>query len=150
MFNSVRMNGAALSALAMLALASPAHAGQCPAGDVKDGAVATGPSAPKGVTDTVVGKVDLGPEINVAGRSLRLRRLEIQPGGVVPWHSHKDRPALIVVMSGQIKEYRSNCATPITHKAGEVSQEFGGISHYWVNDGKVKTVLYSSDVFHGE
>lgn len=150
MFNSARTACAALSGIALLALAQPAHAGQCPADQVKDNALTTGLTAPKDVTDNVIGKVDLGPEINEPGRSLRLRRLEIQPGGVVPWHSHKDRPAVILVQSGQIKEYRSNCATPITHKAGEVSQEFGGISHYWVNDGKSVAVLYSADVFHGE
>lgn len=150
MFHFAKTATALLAGIGMLALAQPALAGQCPADQVKDGATASGPSAPKGVTDNVIGKIDLGSEISVPGRSLRLRRLDIQPGGVVPWHSHTDRPALIIVQSGQIKEYRSNCASPITHKAGEVSQEFGGISHYWVNDGKTVAVLYSSDVFHGE
>jgi quercetin dioxygenase-like cupin family protein len=44
---------------------------------------------PKGVTDTVTGSVDLGSEIGVADRQLRTRRLVVQPGGVVPFHSHK-------------------------------------------------------------
>ena len=46
---------------------------------------------------TVLGSVDLGPEIKgLDGRNLRFRKLVIQPGGVVPWHSHGDRPALIL------------------------------------------------------
>ena len=30
--------------------------------------------------------------------------LVVQPGGIVPWHSHADRPALIYVVSGEIVE----------------------------------------------
>ena len=51
-----------------------------------------------------------------------MRRLAIKPGGVVPWHSHDDRPALIYVVVGEITEYASNCAVPIVHKAGEVAR----------------------------
>jgi hypothetical protein len=38
---------------------------------------------------------------------------------------------------------------PIEHKAGDISREADGLSHYWVNHGKVPAVLLSSDVFHG-
>ena len=54
-----------------------------------------------------------GAEIGVAGRDLRLRRLVVQPGGIVPFHSHAGRPALIITVSGDITEYRSTCAVPI-------------------------------------
>lgn len=132
---------------AALAGASPALAGQCTAEGAN--ALAGAPTAPKAVTDDVLGSIDLGPEIEVAGRQLRLRKLVVQPGGVVPLHSHKDRPALILTVSGMIKEYRSTCAQPVVHKAGELSREAEGISHYWVNDGKVPAVLYSADIHHG-
>lgn len=112
--------------------------------------LANAPTMPKGVTDTVLGAVDLGPEINVVGRQLRTRRLVVQPGGVVPVHSHVDRPALIVVVSGSITEHRSDRAAPVEHRAGDISREAGGISHYWVNNGSEPTVLLSSDVFHGK
>lgn len=137
-----------LAGCALLSFATAAHAGQCPAADVREGAITTGPMEPKGVTDNVLGSVDLSSEINVPSRSLRLRRLDVQPGGIVPWHSHVDRPALIIVVKGEMTEYRSNCASPIVHKTGELSQEAGGISHYWKNNGKTPAVLYSSDVFH--
>ena len=61
--------------------------------------LANAPTMPKGVTDTIIGSVDLGAEIGVDGRMLRTRRLVIQPGGIVPLHSHKDRPALIYTLS---------------------------------------------------
>lgn len=131
-----------------LALASPANAGQCPKTGSMD--LANAPMMPVGVTDTVISSVDLGPEIGVDGRLLRTRRLVVQPGGIVPLHSHKDRPALIYTLSGAITEYSTGCAAPIEHKAGDISREADGISHYWVNHGKVPTVLLSSDVFHAK
>jgi quercetin dioxygenase-like cupin family protein len=138
-----------LGAIALLASA-PAFAGECPAGQTATNALAGAPTAPKGVTDNVLGSVDLGPEIQVNDRQLRMRKLVVQPGGIVPLHSHADRPALILTISGTIKEYRSTCAQPIVHKAGDVTREAEGISHYWVNDGKTPVVLYSADVHHGQ
>jgi quercetin dioxygenase-like cupin family protein len=141
------IKAAPLVLIAAVALASPANAaGLCP----KPGtmSLANAPMMPKGVTDTVIGSVDLGPEINVDGRMLRTRRLVIQPGGIVPLHSHKDRPALIYTLSGSITEYSSACAVPIEHKAGDISREADGLSHYWINHGKVPAVVLSSDVFH--
>lgn len=127
-------------------VATPALAGQCPAGQERANGLSAAPTMPRAVTDDVVGSIDLGPEIGVAGRDLRLRRLVVQPGGVVPVHSHQGRPALIITVSGEISEYRSTCAAPIVHRAGEVSREAGGLSHYWVNTGREPAVLLSADV----
>nr|MBA3812485.1 cupin domain-containing protein [Caulobacteraceae bacterium] len=76
----------------------------------------------------------------------RLRRLVVQPGGVVPWHSHADRPALIMTVSGAITEYRSTCAVGIEHPAGDVAKESGGISHWWKNNGSVPAELIAADI----
>jgi quercetin dioxygenase-like cupin family protein len=131
--------------------ASPASAGQCPAGKTKEGVRTTGEIKPHAVTDTVLGMIELGREkVVLADRRLRLRKLVIQPGGIVPWHSHEDRPALIYVVSGSIHEYASNCSVPIEHKAGEVSIETRGIQHWWKNNSKSATVLLSADLFHDD
>lgn len=61
---------------------------------------------------------------------LRLRRLAVQPGGIVPWHSHAVRPATFYIVSDLIVEYKSNCAVPILHKAGEVAVETHVTSHW--------------------
>lgn len=143
-----RLLGLSIAAAAF-GTAAPALAGQCPAGQAASNALTGAPTAPKAVTDDVLGAIDLGPEIQVADRQLRLRKLVVQPGGIVPLHSHSDRPALILTVSGTIKEYRSTCAQPIVHNAGDLTREAEGISHYWVNDGKVPAVLYSADVHHG-
>ena len=138
---------APVAIVAAITFSSPASAeGLCP----KPGSLtlANAPTMPKGVTDTIIGSVDLAPEIGVNGRMLRTRRLVIQPGGIVPLHSHKDRPALIYTLSGSITEYSTACAVPIQHKAGDISREAEGLSHYWINHGKVPAVVLSSDVFH--
>ena len=137
---------AILVALAAAGLATPAFAAQCPADQVGANPLAGHPTMPSNVTDDVIGSIDLGAEINVAGRDLRLRRLVVQPGGVVPFHSHDGRPALIITVSGAITEYRSTCAVPIDHPAGDVAREAEGISHYWINNGTVPAVLLSADV----
>ena len=132
-------------------LAAPASAGQCPADKTKVGVRTSGEMKPKDVTDTVLGMIELGQEkVALADRRLRLRKLVVQPGGIVPWHSHEDRPALIYVVSGQIHEYASNCAVPIEHKAGEVSIEKLGVQHWWKNNGKAPAVLLSADLFHDD
>jgi hypothetical protein len=53
--------------------------------------------------------------------------MEIQPGGVVPFHSHADRPALIMVNQGQISSTAASASVPISHKAGEIARESNGL-----------------------
>ena len=147
MFNLTKTSVAAgIIALAALGGATPAMAGQCPAGQETANPLADRATTPKDVTDDVLGSIDLGQEIGVAGRDLRLRRLVVQPGGVVPFHSHEGRPALIITISGEITEHRTTCGVPIVHRAGELSREAGGLGHYWINHGKVPAVLLSADV----
>ncbi len=146
---STRLFTAAASVAGALIAGSAAFAGECPAGDKAVDAIKTGPMKPVGVTDTELASVALAKEeVKLDGRRLRIRKLVVQPGGVVPWHNHADRPALIYILSGSITEYASNCTAPIEHKAGEVSREFNGVAHWWKNNGKVPAVLTSSDIVH--
>lgn len=140
----------AMSAIAFAGMASPAFAGTCPTGQVGENPLTGAATMPADVTDSVLGTIDLGPEIDVPGRSLRLRMLVIQPGGIVPMHGHKDRPALIFTASGSVTEYSSHCKVPIVHHAGEVSIESNGVTHWWKNTGNTVAVLYSSDVHNDE
>ena len=127
-----------------------AFAGECPADKrVADGkGQAMVSHAAKGVTDMVRASTDLAKEpVGVQGRLFRLRELNIEPGGIVPWHSHNERPAMIYIVSGEVMEYASNCVVPIVHKAGDVAPEKKGTSHWWQNNGKVPSKLISVDIF---
>ena len=129
--------------------ASAAAAGSCPSDQMKADARQPVTDAGKGVTDTVLAAIDLEKEpANIKGRQLRFRKLTIEPGGIVPWHSHGDRPAIIYVAEGEIVEYASNCAVPILHKAGEVRPETSGTSHWWQNLGNKTVTLFVGDVLH--
>jgi quercetin dioxygenase-like cupin family protein len=150
--NMITLRGLSAAALiaGAMALGGTAFAGECPAGKiVADGkGQADRMMAAKDVSDTVLASIDLSKEMIASqDRQFRMRRLEIQPGGIVPWHSHADRPALIYVVQGEITEFASTCADPIVHKAGDVSVD-AGRSHWWKNTGKEKVVLISSDILH--
>lgn len=136
-------------ALSAAALTSPslAYAGECPTDQIADNAMEPGATMPKDVTDDVISSIDLTPKGGAwKGYQLRMRKLVVQPGGVVPWHSHDVRPANILIAEGAITEYRSTCKVPIEHKAGDVTAEFGGLSHWWKNNGTAAAVLYSADI----
>ena len=127
-----------------------AFAGECAAADRRpDGSgQKPGATAPKDVTDVVITTTDLSKEkVALKDRLFRFRRLDIKPGGIVPWHSHDNRPAMIYVVKGTIVEYASTCAAPIVHKAGDVSPERIGTSHWWKNTGTEDVILVVSDIF---
>jgi quercetin dioxygenase-like cupin family protein len=133
--------------LAPAAFAAGAPDATCPAGQMRANARTTGETIASKVTDTELNTLALGGEIKgLDNRRLRMRRLVIQPGGVVPWHSHTDRPALLMTLSGQITEYRNSCAVGIDHKAGDVTAEKMGTSHYWKNNGRVPAVIIAADI----
>ena len=136
-----------LVAVSIIAAANLVHAGECPADKVASNALADAPTAPVGVVDTELSSIDLaGENVKLDQRRLRLRHMTIAPGGIVPFHSHEDRPALIMVNSGEIYEYSSKCAVPILHKAGEISREFLGTRHWWKNSGSAPVDLTIGDI----
>jgi quercetin dioxygenase-like cupin family protein len=128
-------------------VASAALAGECPADQKKPNATAPVDYKPVGVTDTVIAMIDVEKEpANIKDRKFRMRKLTVEPGGIVPWHSHVDRPAIIYIIDGEINEYASNCAVPILHKAGDVVAETSEVSHWWKNTGDKTVVLLSADL----
>ena len=138
---------ALLAGLLSLAVAAPALAGSCPPDKLGNNPLTAAAKAPVGVTEMELAFIDLSKEsVNLPQRRLRYRHMEIQPGGVVPLHSHADRPALIMVNQGQIFEYSSKCMVPISHKAGEIARESNGLQHWWKNEGNVVVVLTIADI----
>jgi quercetin dioxygenase-like cupin family protein len=133
--------------VASLVSAPAAFAGECPADKMKANVRPMVDHKAVGVTDVTLGSINLGKQpAAIKDRELRFRKLTIEPGGVVPWHSHDDRPALIFVQQGEIVEYASNCADPIVHKAGEIRPEVAGTAHWWKNLGKETVILYVGDI----
>jgi quercetin dioxygenase-like cupin family protein len=136
-----------VASLLSFAVAAPAFAGECPKDKVGNNPLAGAAAKPVGVTEMELASIDLSKEsVKLPERRLRYRHMEIQPGGIVPLHSHADRPALIMVNQGQIFEYSSKCTVPISHQAGEIARESNGLMHWWKNEGNVVVVLTIADI----
>jgi len=135
------------AAVVSLFAAAPALAGECPADKVGANTLPNAPTAPVGVTEQELSSIDLAKEnVHLDERRLRFRAMQIQPGGVVPLHSHADRPALIMVNTGTIYENSSKCLVPIQHRAGDISREFLGTQHWWKNEGTTVVTLTIADI----
>lgn len=141
----LRMAAAASAVAISMAAAPAAFAGECPADQVGVNALADAATMPSRVTDDVIASIDL-QSYGVAGRNLRMRRLVVEPGGVVPLHSHAERPANIYVVKGEITEYASTCQVGVTHRQGEVVAEQGAVSHWWRNNSRRRAILISADI----
>lgn len=144
--NLLKMAAAASAVAISMAAAPAASAGECPAGQTGANALADAATMPARVTDDVIASIDLGQGYGVPGRNLRMRRLVVEPGGVVPLHSHAERPANIYIVSGEVTEYRSSCAVGVTHRAGDVVAEQGEVSHWWRNNSRRRAILISADI----
>lgn len=84
-------------------------------------------------------------------RQLRFRRVDVGPGGIVPFHSHENRPAILFIIEGEITEYNSRHEEPRKHTAGSIIAEYGDISHWWKNESADKpVVIYAADLAETE
>lgn len=79
-------------------------------------------------------------------RSLRFRRVDVGPGGIVPFHSHENRPAILFIIEGEIIEYNSQHEQPRIHKAGSIIAEYGDVQHWWKNETDKPVVIYAADL----
>ena len=110
------------------------------------------PAEPVNEEDTLLSHIDLAEVTLPDGaaplekRHLRFRRVDVGPGGIVPFHSHLNRPAILFIFQGEIIEYNSQHEEPITHKAGSIVAEHGDISHWWKNETQKPVVIYAADL----
>ncbi|MCE7733169.1 cupin domain-containing protein [Vibrio campbellii] len=107
------------------------------------------PTQPIGETELNIGSIELADvaflkNIDVNRLKLALNEVRIAPNGVVPLHSHNERPAIMFVVQGEITEYNSNVNEPKKHKAPSVAVEFNDVEHWWKNEGDEEVVIYSA------
>jgi quercetin dioxygenase-like cupin family protein len=105
------------------------------------------PTENKGVKSDSLTTIDLGPEIDgMQGRQLRLRRVTIEPGGVVRLHSHKDRPTVVHLLQGTLIIHPEGSAS-IEHQEGESWSEGKETTEWAENKGTKPVVLIVADIF---
>jgi quercetin dioxygenase-like cupin family protein len=122
----------------------PAAPEDCPEGAVQAGAHTSGPSEGVGITEELMAMSALNGAFE--GHVVRMRRIIIAPGGVVPWHSHDERQGMGWIVSGVFTEYANDCSVPVHRGPGSISREIAGLAHYWRNEGDEPVVLIATDV----
>ena len=103
------------------------------------------PTENKGLTVGPTATIDLGPEVGVQGRTLRLRLLTLAPGGVLALHSHKDRPAVAYIIQGTLTEHREGGWVK-EHYARESWPVGTDVTHWEENTGSEPLVAVAADV----
>ncbi len=109
-----------------------------------------GPSGPNNITNVAIANAPLAEEGlgQIVGYNLRTRSWTISGDmGIVPIHSHADRPAIVYTLTGEIYEYRSDAKDRILHSAGGLSLEEGDVTHWWLNEGPDDVRLIAFDVY---
>jgi quercetin dioxygenase-like cupin family protein len=125
-----------------LAAIEGANVRNCPNGRTLEGAnhEAFGPQHGVEITDIAI--VVSADQRNAS----RLRRIVVQPGGVIAWHDHRSVQGAAFVLSGQMTEIRNSCMDPIVYRAGDVAIEDVNTAHGWRNDGDTPAVVLVSHV----
>ncbi|HEY7288840.1 MAG TPA: cupin domain-containing protein [Vicinamibacterales bacterium] len=98
-----------------------------------------------GVTWTPLADVDLGGELGFQGRGLRSRLVTLPPGGLIPAHSHTDRPSVMYMVEGTVVEHRGAQATE--HHQGESFQIGKDTPHSIENTSGAKAAYIETDVY---
>lgn len=110
---------------------------------------ATAQDLPKekvGVSNIETAAVPLTPDLMAGpGRTMRMRKVTIAPGGVLPMHAHLDRPSVSYVLSGTLTEYVEGERTPHTLDAGSSNASFTH-AHALLNRGKRPAVFIEVDL----
>lgn len=134
-------------AIAASLLTTAAMAGECPADQVLDTPREIENAPDVGVDRPILQEVELTGWRGMGPFRLRMRRLTVAVDGIVPTHSHDDRPSIVLVQSGEIIEHSTFCGVPIPHVAGDSTPEFGeGHKSWWENKSGKPVVLISTDV----
>jgi quercetin dioxygenase-like cupin family protein len=126
-----------------LAAIQGAHVRQCPPDRVQANARSEGFDAASGVESTDIAFTPLASDPT---RAVRLRRITVQPGGIIPWHDHTAIQGMALLVSGTMVELRNTCLDPITYHAGDVAIEDAGTAHSWRNEGATPAVILVSHV----
>jgi quercetin dioxygenase-like cupin family protein len=109
---------------------------------------AKAPDAAKGVKAEVLRATDLASEMDGgAGRTLRLRRVTIEPGGATPLHDHVGKPEVTYVLSGAYTVHQDGVPDRVVNtgeNSGSGINTKGG--HWAENRGSVPVVFIAVDI----
>ncbi len=104
-----------------------------------------GQPATRGVTARPLTTLEFADDLpSLAGRAMRMRRVDIAPGGGVDTHSHRGRPAVLYIVSGSIVERRGDAQR--TYSAGDSYAIGGDTTHAIDNPGATPATYIEVDI----
>jgi quercetin dioxygenase-like cupin family protein len=104
------------------------------------------PSETKGQSVVLLQSINLTEEIDsIVGRPLRLRKVTLEPGGVIGLHSDKDRPTVSLFLQGEAIFHQTD-KPDIIIRAGEGFAEGKATTHWVENRSSVSAVWVAADI----
>jgi quercetin dioxygenase-like cupin family protein len=104
------------------------------------------PSGNKGLSAEPLQSLDLSEEMDsVKGRPLRMRKITLQPGGVIGLHTHKDRPAVSYFLQGEVTYHQEGKADVVVGPAQGFA-EGKATTHWAENRGTAPAVWIAVDI----
>lgn len=104
------------------------------------------PTQTVGQSEELLRTLPLAPEFDsTAGRTLRMRKVTLAPGGVMALHNHVDRPAITYFLQGDVT-YHADGKPDMVASAGGGFAEGRAATHWAENTGKVAAVWIAVDI----
>jgi quercetin dioxygenase-like cupin family protein len=104
------------------------------------------PTADSGRTEQMLRTLDLTGELDSGkGRPLRMRKITVQPGGLLAVHNHVDRPAVTYMLQGQMT-YHQEGKPAVVANAGDGFAEGRSTTHWGESTGTVPAVWIAVDI----
>jgi quercetin dioxygenase-like cupin family protein len=99
-----------------------------------------------GQSDELLRTMDLSSEIaSTQGKMLRMRKVTLQPGGVLGLHNHVDRPAITYFLQGEVTYHADGKPDNVT-KTGGGNAEGRATTHWAENTGTVPAIWVAVDI----
>jgi quercetin dioxygenase-like cupin family protein len=104
------------------------------------------PAQNVGQSEQLLRSIDLSNELDsTKGRPLRMRKVTLQPGGVLGLHNHVDRPAVTYMLQGQMT-YHQDGKPDLVANPGDGFAEGRATTHWAESTGKVPAVWIAVDI----
>jgi quercetin dioxygenase-like cupin family protein len=104
------------------------------------------PTETVGQSEVLLRSLDLSNELDsTKGRPLRMRKITLQPGGVLAVHNHVDRPAITYLLQGQMT-YHQEGKPDLVANPGDGFAEGRATTHWGESTGNVPAVWIAVDI----
>jgi quercetin dioxygenase-like cupin family protein len=104
------------------------------------------PTQTVGQSEELLRSLDLSAELDsTKDRPLRMRKLTLQPGGVLGLHNHVDRPAITYLLQGEVTYHQEGKPDQVARPGGGFA-EGRATTHWAENTGTVPAVWIAVDI----